>query len=111
MKIKSLILYCLISSIFLFSLVSIWKVLSTLQGIDLENFNFAIILTLGIGISLINLIVGDKIHKAIKSIIFAILFTFVDGYLVQLMPIWYNIGIFGILIFYSFKIDKYNQKI
>ena len=110
MKIKSLILYCLISSIFLFSLVSIWKVLSTLQGIDLENFNFAIILTLGIGISLINLIVGDKFHKAIKSIICAILFTFVDGYLVQLMPIWYNIGIFGILIFYSFKIDKYNQK-
>ena len=110
MKIKSLILYCLISSIFLFSLVSIWKVLSTLQGIDLENFNFAIILTLGIGISLLNLIVGDKFHKAIKSIIFAILFTFVDGYLVQLMPIWYNIGIFGILIFYSFKIDKYNQK-
>ena len=110
MKIKSLILYCLISSIFLFSLVSIWKVLSTLQGIDLENFNFAIILTLGIGISLINLIVGDKFNKAIKSIIFAILFTFVDGYLVQLMPIWYNIGIFGILIFYCFKIDKYNQK-
>ena len=110
MKIKSLILYCLISSIFLFSLVSIWKVLSTLQGIDLQNFNFAIILTLGIGISLINLIVGDKFHKAIKSIIFAILFTFVDGYLLQLMPIWYNIGIFGILIFYSFKINKYNQK-
>ena len=110
MKIKSLILYCLISSIFLFSLVSIWKVLSTLQGIELKNFNFAIILTLGIAISLINLIIGDKFHKAIKSIIFAILFTFVDGYLLQLMPIWYNIGIFGILIFYSFKIDKYNQK-
>ncbi len=110
MKIKSLILYCLISSIFLFSLISIWKVLSTLQGIELKNFNFAIILTLGIAISLINLIIGDKFHKAIKSIIFAILFTFVDGYLVQLMPIWYNIGIFGILIFYSFKIDKYNRK-
>ena len=110
MKIKSLILYCLISSIFLFSLVSIWKVLSTLQGIELKNFNFVIILTLGIAISLINLIIGDKFHKAIKSIIFAILFTFVDGYLLQLMPIWYNIGIFGILIFYSFKIDKYNQK-
>jgi multiple sugar transport system permease protein len=110
MKIKSLILYCLISSIFLFSLVSIWKVLSTLQGIELKNFNFVIILTLGIAISLINLIIGDKFHKALKSIIFAILFTFVDGYLVQLMPIWYNIGIFGILIFYSFKIDKYNQK-
>ena len=81
-----------------------------MQGIELKNFNFVIILTLGIAISLINLIIGDKFHKALKSIIFAILFTFVDGYLVQLMPIWYNIGIFGILIFYSFKIDKYNQK-
>ncbi len=110
MKIKSLILYCLISSIFLFFLVSIWKVLSTLQGIDLKNFNFAIILTLGIGISLINLIIGDKFHKIIKSLIFAILFTFVDGYILQMMPVWYNIGIFGILIFYSLKIDKYNQK-
>ena len=110
MKIKSLILYCLISSIFLFFLVSIWKVLSTLQGIDLKNFNFAIILTLGIGISLINLIIGDKFHKIIKSLIFALLFTFVDGYILQMMPVWYNVGIFGILIFYSLKIDKYNQK-
>jgi multiple sugar transport system permease protein len=110
MKIKSLILYCLISSIFLFFLVSIWKVLSTLQGIDLKNFNFAIILTLGIGISLINLIIGDKFHKIIKSLIFAILFTFVDGYILQMMPVWYTVGIFGILIFYSLKIDKYNQK-
>ena len=110
MKSKSLILYCLISSIFLFFLVSIWKVLSTLQGIDLKNFNFAIILTLGIGISLINLIIGDKFHKIIKSLIFAILFTFVDGYILQMMPVWYNVGIFGILIFYSLKIDKYNQK-
>ena len=110
MKIKSLILYCLISSIFLFFLVSIWKVLSTLQGIELKNFNFAIILTLGIGISLINLIIGDKFHKIIKSLIFAILFTFVDGYILQMMPVWYNFGIFGILIFYSLKIDKYNQK-
>ena len=110
MKIKSLILYCLISSIFLFFLVSIWKVLSTLQGLELKNFNFAIILTLGIGISLINLIIGDKFHKIIKSLIFAILFTFVDGYILQMMPVWYNVGIFGILIFYSLKIDKYNQK-
>ena len=110
MKIKSLILYCLISSIFLFFLVSIWKVLSTLQGVDLKNFNLAIILTLGIGISLINLIIGDKFHKIIKSLIFALLFTFVDGYILQMMPVWYNVGIFGILIFYSLKIDKYNQK-
>ena len=110
MKIRSLILYSFISSIFLFSLISIWKILSTLQGIDLKNFNFAIILSLGIGISLINLIIGDKLNNYIKSIVFASFFTLIDGFIIQNMPIWYNIGVFGIIIFYSFKIDKYNQK-
>ena len=110
MKIRSLILYSFISSIFLFSVVSIWKILSTLQGIDLKNFNFAIILSLGIGISLINLVIGDKLNNYIKSIVFASFFTLIDGFIIQNMPIWYNIGVFGIIIFYSFKIDKYNKK-
>ena len=110
MKIRSLILYSFISSIFLFSVISIWKILSTLQGIDLKNFNFAIILSLGIGISLINLVIGDKLNSYIKSIVFASFFTLIDGFVIQNMPIWYNIGVFGIIIFYSFKIDKYNQK-
>ncbi len=110
MKTKSLIYYALISSIFLFSLVSIWKILVTLQGIDLKNLNFAIIITLGIAISLLNTLIGDKLNYIIKSTFFALIFTFVDGYIVQLMPIWYNIGIFGILIFFSLKINKYNQK-
>ena len=110
MKIRSLIIYSFISSIFLFSLISIWKILSTLQGIDLKNFNFAIILSLGIGISLINLVIGDKLNSYIKSIVFASFFTLIDGFIIQNMPIWYNIGVFGIIIFYSFKIDKYNQK-
>ena len=110
MKIRSLILYSFISSIFLFSVISIWKILSTLQGIDLKNFNFAIILSLGIGISLINLVIGDKLNNYIKSIVFASFFTLIDGFIIQNMPIWYNIGVFGIIIFHSFKIDKYNQK-
>ena len=110
MKIRSLILYSFISSIFLFSLISIWKILSTLQGIDLKNFNFAIIFSLGIGISLINLVIGDKLNSYIKSIVFASFFTLIDGFIIQNMPVWYNIGVFGIIIFHSFKIDKYNQK-
>ena len=110
MKIRSLILYSFISSIFLFSVISIWKILSTLQGIDLKNFNFAIILSLGIGISLINLVIGDKLNNYIKSIVFASFFTLIDGFIIQNLPNWYNIGVFGIIIFYSFKIDKYNQK-
>ena len=110
MKTKSLIYYALISSIFLFSLVSIWKILVTLQGVELKNFNFAIIIILGIAISLLNLLIGEKLNYYIKSTFFALIFTFVDGYIVQIMPIWYNIGIFAILIFFSFKINKYNQK-
>jgi len=110
MKTKSIIYYALISSIFLFSLVSIWKILVTLQGVEIKNFNFAIIITLGISISLLNLLIGEKLNYYIKSTFFALIFTFVDGYIVQIMPIWYNIGIFAILIFFSFKINKYNQK-
>ena len=110
MKTKSLIYYALISSIFLFSLVSIWKILVTLQGVELINFNFGIIISLGIAISLLNLIIGEKLNYLIKSTIFALIFTFVDGYIIQVMPIWYNIGIFAILIFFTIKINKYNQK-
>ena len=110
MKTKSVIYYALISSIFLFSLVSIWKILVTLQGVEIKNFNFAIIITLGIAISLLNLIIGEKLNYLIKSTLFAFIFTFVDGYLVQVMPVWYNIGIFAILIFFSLKINKYSQK-
>ena len=110
MKTKSLIYYALISSIFLFSLVSIWKILVMLQGVELKNLNFAIIIILGIAISLLNLLIGEKLNYLIKSTFFALIFTFVDGYIVQVMPIWYNIGIFAILIFFSFKINKYNQK-
>ena len=110
MKTKSVIYYALISSIFLFSLVSIWKILVTLQGVELKNFNFVIIITLGIAISLLNLLIGEKLNYLIKSTFFALIFTFVDGYIVQVMPIWYNIGIFAILIFFSLKINKYSQK-
>ncbi len=110
MKTKNLIYYSLISSTFLFSLVSIWKILVTLQGVELKNFNFAIIISLGITISLLNLIIGEKLYYLIKSTFFALIFTFVDGYIVQVMPFWYNIGIFAILIFFSLKINKYNQK-
>jgi multiple sugar transport system permease protein len=110
MKTKNLIYYALISSIFLFSLVSIWKILVTLQGVELKNFNFEIIITLGIAISLLNLIIGEKLNYLIKSTLFAFIFTFVDGYIVQVMPVWYNIGIFAILIFFTLKINKYTQK-
>ena len=110
MKIKSIIVYCIISSLFLFSLVSIWKILTTLQGLDVKNFNFIIIFVSGFIISLSYLILGDKINNIIKSIFFSLVFTFIDSYLIQSLPIWYSIGIFLILYFFTSKIKKYSKK-
>tara|TARA_Y100001970_G_scaffold53710_1_gene68108 strand:- start:3263 stop:4456 length:1194 start_codon:yes stop_codon:yes gene_type:complete len=110
MKIKSIIVYCIISSLFLFSLVSIWKILTTLQGLDVKNFNFIIIFVSGFIISLSYLILGNKINNIIKSIFFSLVFTFIDSYLIQSLPIWYSIGIFLILYFFTSKIKKYSKK-
>ena len=55
MRVKSIITFSLISSFFLFSLISIWKILSTLQGIELKTLNFNFYFLSGIIISLISI--------------------------------------------------------
>ena len=110
MKIKNIIIYCIISSLFLFSLVSIWKILATLQGLDVKNFNFSLIFFIGFIISLSYLILGNKINNRIKSIFFSLAFTFLDSYLIQSLPMWYSIGIFLIVYFFTSKIQKYSKE-
>ena len=111
MKTKNIIIFSIISSFFLVSLISIWKILVTLQGIKLENFNFQIIFLLGFLASLAHVIIGNKLNYILKLIIFSLIFIFIDGYLIQSMPIWYNIGVFLILYFFINKIKKFNNKI
>ena len=111
MKTKNIIIFSIISSFFLVSLISIWKILVTLQGIKLENFNFQIIFLLGFLVSLAHVIIGNKLNYILKLIIFSFIFIFIDGYLIQSMPIWYNIGVFLILYFFINKIKKFNNKI
>ena len=111
MFLKLLIIFSIISSFFLVSLISIWKILVTLQGIKLENFNFQIIFLLGFLVSLAHVIIGNKLNYILKLIIFSLIFIFIDGYLIQSMPIWYNIGVFLILYFFINKIKKFNNKI
>ena len=110
MKTKNIIIFSIISSFFLVSLISIWKILVTLQGIKLENFNFQIIFLLGFLVSLAHVIIGNKLNYILKLIIFSLIFIFIDGYLIQSMPIWYNIGVFLILYFFINKIKKFNKK-
>ena len=108
MRTKNTILFSFISSIFLIFLISIWKILSTLQGLSINNFNIEILFILGFLFSLAHLAIGDKIKSFYKSIVFSSIFVFCDGYLIQKLPIWYNTGIFLILYFFTYKISKYS---
>ena len=107
MRTKNTILFPLISTFFLIFLISIWKILATLQGLNINNFNIEIIFIFGFLISLAHLIIGDRIKLFYKSVIFSSIFVFCDGYLIQKLPIWYNMGIFLILYFFTNKISKY----
>ena len=110
MRIKSIIIFCIISSIFLFCLISIWKILATLQGLNLNNFNFQILFILGFVISLTHVFLLNKSSHLFKSLLLAFIFVLIDGYLIQSLPLWYNIGSFLILYFFINKIKKYNKE-
>ena len=107
MRTKNTILFSLISTFFLIFLISIWKILATLQGLNINNFNIELIFIFGFLISLAHLIIGDRIKLFYKSVIFSSIFVFCDGYLIQKLPIWYNMGIFLIVYFFTNKISKY----
>ena len=108
MRIKNTIIFSLISSFFLIFLISIWKILATLQGLSINSFNIEVIFILGFLISLAHLGIANRIKPIFKSIIFSTVFVFCDGYLIQKLPIWYNVGVFLILYFFSYKIGKYS---
>ena len=108
MRTKNTIIFSLISTFFLIFLISIWKILATLQGLNIQNFNLQIIFILGFLISLAHLTISNKIGNFYKSILFSLIFVICDGYLIQQLPLWYNIGVFLILYFFVNQIKKYN---
>ena len=108
MRTKNTIIFSLISSFFLIFLISIWKILATLQGLSINTFNIEIIFIFGFLISLAHLGIAEKIKPFYKSIIFSSIFVFCDGYLIQKLTVWYNIGTFLILYFFTIKISKYS---
>ena len=108
MRTKNTIIFSLISTLFLIFLISIWKILATLQGLSINSFNIEILFAFGFLISLAHLALNDKIKQIYKSIVFSLIFVLFDGYLIQKLPLWYNIGVFLILYFFTTKISKYN---
>ncbi len=109
MKIKNIIIFSIISSLFFVSLITIWKILSTLQGVKLNNLNIQIIFLIGFIITLLNIIISDKVNLIIRFLIFSSIFVYIDGFLIQSLPVWYNIGTFLIVYLYFVKIEKYNN--
>ncbi len=109
MKIKNIFTYCFISSLFLFSLICIWKILVTLQGIELINFNFNKLFVFGIVLCVINLLIGKKLNLNIKLILLALLFSIFDYFISINLPIWYSLGIFLISLFFFNTIKNYDK--
>ncbi len=109
MKIKNILTYCFISSLFLFSLICIWKILVTLQGIELINFNFNKLFIFGIILCVINLLIGKKLNLNIKLILLALLFSIFDYFISLNLPFWYSLGIFLISLFFFNTIKNYDK--
>ncbi len=109
MKIKNILTYCFISSLFLFSLICIWKILVTLQGIELINFNFNKLFIFGIILCVINLLIGKKLNLNIKLISLALLFSIFDYFISLNLPFWYSLGIFLISLFFFNTIKNYDK--
>ena len=109
MKIKNIFTYCFISSLFLFSLICIWKILVTLQGIELINFNFNKLFVFGIVLCVINLLIGKKLNLNIKLILLALLFSIFDYFISLNLPFWYSLGIFLISLFFFNTIKNYDR--
>ena len=62
MRYKPLVIYLFISSIFLTLVGSIWKIMATLQGLNLTEINFNINFLLALLLSLSLVFIGKRIN-------------------------------------------------
>ena len=58
MKFKSLTITLIVSSIFLATIICIWKIMATLQGLSFTNLNFNLNMLLALGLTIISILIG-----------------------------------------------------
>ena len=109
MKYKPLIIFLTISSVFFLSIISIWKIMATLQGLNLQNLNINQNFLLCILITFLFIFIGNKLDHLIKIIILSTLFTALYYYLNEPTPLWFYFGLFLITLFFTSRIRKYNK--
>ena len=108
MRYKPLFIYLFTSSIFLTLLGSIWKIIATLQGLNLTNINFNINFLLALLLSFTLIFIGKKINQLIKIITFSLIFTTIYVFINESAPIWYNAGVLLISLFFINRVKNYD---
>ena len=110
MRYKSLLIFLIISSFFLTCILSIWKIMSTLQGLSFNNLNITPVFLIGILVSLLFVLIGNKINHLIKIFSLSFLFSILYFFLNETSPYWYILGVFLITLFFTNKLKKYSMK-
>ena len=110
MKFKSLAIFLVISSVFLTCILSIWKIMSTLQGLNFTNLNITQVFLIGILLSLSSVLISNKINHLIKIFLISFSFSILYFYLNEESPYWYIVGVFFISLFFTNKLKKYNMQ-
>ncbi len=110
MKFKSLTIILLASSIFLTIVICIWKILATLQGLSFTNLNFNLNLLLSLGLVITCIFIGKKFNHNLKIFILSLLFTILYTFLNENSPMWFSVGIFLLILFFTNKLKKYDLK-
>jgi len=110
MKFKSLIITLFASSIFLTIIICIWKILATLQGLSFTNLNFNLNLILSLGLVITCVFIGEKFNHNFKIFILSLSFTILYTFLNENSPMWFSVGIFLLILFFTNKLKKYDLK-
>ena len=110
MKFKSFIITLFASSFFLAVIISIWKIMATLQGLSFTNLNFNLNLLLAFGLTIISIFIGNKFNHLLKILVLSLLFTTIYLLLNESSPLWYSTGIFFLILFFTNKLRKYDLR-
>ena len=77
MNYKSTLIYLIISTLYLLTLKLVWIILSVLQGLEMTSITLEKNLILGLSISLLSILFGNKINLLIKNLGLALVFTYI----------------------------------
>ena len=110
MKFKSLSIILIVSSIFLTTIICIWKIMATLQGLNFTSLNFNLNLFLSFGLTLICIFIGKKLNHILKIFILSTLFIILYSFLNESSPLWFSAGLFLLILFFTNKLKKYDFK-